>query len=374
MPFHLVDRLWVGFFLTLCTGVVCPVLAQDGNEDAVRQYESIVVDVLEARLQADVSLEAGTVRLRTSPSRLLKAMREVVKASAPYYFKGDMRDFKKFSSRVRLAVADLDGLDIPPKPDQWAMSDWQYYQVESALRDVVLLVGMDVGVFANATLAQGVQVRQDLRRDWEDMRGGRDPLAVDPVPDFGPGVQDGSSLDGLSGVGVNGQEPPSDRAFEDLAAAIRSLAERVDQLEGGTRAPGTLPVIGGGFPERGLDGGWAQQPQASGLVQGLPERFTLQFPEGSAALSLSTEYGLNALIEWMFAYPSLRVLVTGHSDATGNARTNMELSRRRAQVVRYYLLERGVPMERVNAAHFGEGRPEWGGAFDRRVEVTLTMD
>jgi outer membrane protein OmpA-like peptidoglycan-associated protein len=197
---------------------------------------------------------------------------------------------------------------------------------------------------------------------------------VDAVPDFGPGVQDGSSLDGLSGVGVNGQEPPSDRAFEDLAAAIRALAERVDQLEEGTRAPGTLPVIGGGFPERGLDGGWAQQPQVSGLVQGLPERFTLQFPEGSAALSLSTEYGLNALIEWMFAYPSLRVLVTGHSDATGNARTNMELSRRRAQVVRYYLLERGVPMERVNAAHFGEGRPEWGGAFDRRVEVTLTMD
>ena len=75
---------------------------------------------------------------------------------------------------------------------------------------------------------------------------------------------------------------------------------------------------------------------------GLPESFTLQFPEGSAALSLSAEYSLNTLVEWMAAQPDFRVLVTGHSDATGNERTNMELSRRRAQVVRYYLLEHGV--------------------------------
>ena len=106
----------------------------------------------------------------------------------------------------------------------------------------------------------------------------------------------------------------------------------------------------------------------------MPEQFTLAFPTGGAGLSLSAEYGLNTLIEWMVAYPSMRVLVTGHSDATGDDRANMELSRRRAQVVRYYLLEHGVALERVTAAHFGEQRPEWGGAFDRRVEVRLLFD
>jgi len=68
------------------------------------------------------------------------------------------------------------------------------------------------------------------------------------------------------------------------------------------------------------------------------------------------------------------VLVTGHSDAVGSARDNMVLSRRRAQVVRYYLLERGIDAQRVTAAHFGEERPEWGAGFDRRVEVRLFFD
>ena len=69
-----------------------------------------------------------------------------------------------------------------------------------------------------------------------------------------------------------------------------------------------------------------------------------------------------------------RVLVTGHSDASGSERANMELSRRRAQIVRYYLLERGIGEERVTSAHFGEQRPEWGIGLDRRVEVRLMLD
>lgn len=373
MPLHLVDHLWIGFVLFLCLGTVCPAAAQQGSADVVRKYEAIVVEVLEARLQADVEVTSGQVRLRTSPSRLLKAMREVVKASAPYYFEGEMRDFKKFSPRVRSVVAALDGWPIPAVPDGWNQSDWQYYQVESVLRDAVLLVGMDVGVFANETLAQGVKVRQDLGRDWEDLRGGRDALSVEPIPDFGPNAEDGSSLNGLGGGG--GMEVPSNGAFEDLAAAIRALAERVEGLENGRSPSGQRPNMGGNFPVQGPDGGWESQgPRLTGMAQGLPEHFSLQFPEGSSALSLSAQYGLNVLIEWMFAYPTLRVLVTGHSDATGSAHANMELSRRRAQVVRYYLLERGVSMDRVNSAHFGEGRPEWGGAFDRRVEVDLRMD
>ena len=106
----------------------------------------------------------------------------------------------------------------------------------------------------------------------------------------------------------------------------------------------------------------------------MPEMLTIQFPSGSAALGLSAEYGLNTLVEWMVAMPSMRLLITGHSDLTGTERANMELSRRRAQVVRYYLLERGIANERVTAAHFGEQRPEWGAGFDRRVEVRLLTD
>ena len=316
MPRYLSDRLRVGFLAVLLLGAGGEVVSQSELPESTRQYEDIVMEVLEVRLQQDVQIDGTAVRLTTSPSRLLKAMRNVVRASVPYYFEGAMAQFRKFRPRVADALADLNGWEVPPAPRGWETADWAYYQVESRIQDVLLLVAMDVGVFADRNLAQGVRARSGLSSDWEDLRGGRDPLQTDPLPELGAGAVDGSTLDGLGGP-AGGTNPTGDPALAELTEAIRS---------------------------------------------------------GGAGLSLSAEYGLNTLIEWMAAYPGLRVLVTGHSDATGGDRANMALSRRRAQVVRWYLLEHGVSPDRVTAAHFGEQRPEWGGAFDRRVEVRLLFD
>ncbi|RPG81619.1 MAG: OmpA family protein [Crocinitomicaceae bacterium TMED114] len=377
MPRYLSDRLRVGFLAVLLLGAGGEVVSQSELPESTRQYEDIVMEVLEVRLQQDVQIDGTAVRLTTSPSRLLKAMRNVVRASVPYYFEGAMAQFRKFRPRVADALADLNGWEVPPAPRGWETADWAYYQVESRIQDVLLLVAMDVGVFADRNLAQGVRARSGLSSDWEDLRGGRDPLQTDPLPELGAGAVDGSTLDGLGGP-AGGTNPTGDPALAELTEAIRSLIDRVDALERGrpSVASGGVPD-GGSFPSRGVDGGWVPSRMPGGsasLPEGLPETFTLAFPTGGAGLSLSAEYGLNTLIEWMAAYPGLRVLVTGHSDATGGDRANMALSRRRAQVVRWYLLEHGVSPDRVTAAHFGEQRPEWGGAFDRRVEVRLLFD
>lgn len=352
---------------------------QGENDAAVQQYEALVVEVLEARLQAELTLDGNEVRLRTPPSRLIRSMRDVVRASAPYYFEGGLAEFRRFSPRASEALGTLDGLRVGPAPRGWTESDWRYYEVERATQDAMLLLAMDIGVYANALLAANVRARSDLARDWQDLQGGSDPLQPDPLPDLGGGSpRDNSSLDGLGGSGggvETGGSRPSDSggdALRALEASIQELIRRVESLERGTARPSPSPS-GGSFPTVGPDGGWSP-PSATAFPNGLPESFTLQFPEGSAALGLSAEYGLNTLVEWMAAQPGLRVLVTGHSDATGSAHTNMELSRRRAQTVRYYLLERGVSADRVTSAHFGESRPEWGGAFDRRVEVRLLLD
>lgn len=352
---------------------------QGENDVSVQQYEGLVVEVLEARLQAELTLDGNAVRLRTPPSRLLRSMRDVVRASAPYYFEGGLAEFRRFSARVSEAIDALDGMRVGPAPRGWTDSDWRYYAVERATQDAMLLVAMDVGVYANALLANDVRARSDLARDWEDLQGGSDPLRPEPLPDLGGGdARDNSSLDGLGDAGDasgGSSSRPSGtdgEALRALEASIQELIQRVESLERGTTRPSPSPS-GDSFPTAGPDGGWTPGG-ATAFPNGLPESFTLQFPEGSAALGLSAEYGLNTLVEWMTAQPRLRVLVTGHSDATGSAHANMELSRRRAQTVRYYLLERGVSADRVTAAHFGESRPEWGGAFDRRVEVRLLLD
>jgi len=371
MPCHLSGFLKVVMVLScgLLGGLTA--WAQEADGQAVERYRELVVEVLEARLQAEVAPEGNRIRLRTSPNRLLKTMRDVVRASAPYYFEGGLGEFRRFSARVTEGVSELDGQTLSSAPRGWTEEDWRYYEVERAIQDVMILVAMDVGVYANGFLSGEVRARSDLARDWEDLQGGSDPLSPEPLPDLGGGARDESSLDGLGG---GSSTNPDDDALRALEGAIRELIGRVEALErGGTPRPPGGGVSGGGFPTAGPDGGWLSGGRST-FPGGLPESFTLQFPEGSAALGLSAEYSLNTLVEWMAARPDLRVLVTGHSDATGSERTNMELSRRRAQVVRYYLLERGVSPERVASAHFGESRPEWGGAFDRRVEVRLLVD
>ncbi|MEO8315854.1 MAG: OmpA family protein [Pseudomonadota bacterium] len=68
-----------------------------------------------------------------------------------------------------------------------------------------------------------------------------------------------------------------------------------------------------------------------------------------------------------------RFLVAGHTDASGNAAYNRELSQRRAEAVRRFLIAGGVSGDRLDAVGQGEDRlllPEQpDDARNRRVEI-----
>lgn len=72
--------------------------------------------------------------------------------------------------------------------------------------------------------------------------------------------------------------------------------------------------------------------------------------------------------------PDLRLEIAGHTDAIGSEQANVALSRQRAESVRRYLVEQGIPSHRLTARGYGEGRPvasnetEVGRARNRRVE------
>lgn len=71
------------------------------------------------------------------------------------------------------------------------------------------------------------------------------------------------------------------------------------------------------------------------------------------------------------------LVIQGHTDSQGTEELNEELSHRRAEVVRDYLIERGVDSERIRAMGLGESRPvasnrsAEGRANNRRVEIIL---
>ncbi|MCB0633448.1 MAG: OmpA family protein [Saprospiraceae bacterium] len=72
-----------------------------------------------------------------------------------------------------------------------------------------------------------------------------------------------------------------------------------------------------------------------------------------------------------------QVGIRAHTDASGTNAYNDDLARRRAEAVQLYLLKKGLPMEQLHIAAFGEHRPtasnetEDGRSLNRRVEVTL---
>lgn len=82
----------------------------------------------------------------------------------------------------------------------------------------------------------------------------------------------------------------------------------------------------------------------------------------------------NALIK---EDPLSKIVVEGHTDSQGAAQYNQDLSQRRAQAVRDYLVSRGIAGDRVTSQGFGpsrsiaENNSAEGRANNRRVEIVV---
>ena len=78
----------------------------------------------------------------------------------------------------------------------------------------------------------------------------------------------------------------------------------------------------------------------------------------------------------LMAHPEVQVEIGGHTDATGAAAHNMQLSEDRAKAVRDYLVGKGVKPENLYVKGYGKTKPiatnktKAGRAQNRRVELT----
>ena len=105
------------------------------------------------------------------------------------------------------------------------------------------------------------------------------------------------------------------------------------------------------------------------------------FKSGSAVLNPGSNRVLVGALEMIKAHADKRVLIAGHTDTTGDARSNQKLSEARAASVRDWLADAsGIPASRFAIQGYGDTRPkaanesEAGRAANRRVEITLVPD
>jgi outer membrane protein OmpA-like peptidoglycan-associated protein len=100
--------------------------------------------------------------------------------------------------------------------------------------------------------------------------------------------------------------------------------------------------------------------------------------ETNKAIIVETSFAsLNELADLMVKYPSWKLRISGHTDNVGKRAANLDLSKRRSESVKKFLMQRGLSEDRFEIFYFGPDKPiatndtNEGRARNRRVEMLI---
>jgi len=110
------------------------------------------------------------------------------------------------------------------------------------------------------------------------------------------------------------------------------------------------PSAGGGFTESPSD---ATKPSASAGL----ELQVVYFDFDSAVLRDDARAALKKNAEVIRGAGSAVITIEGHTDERGTEEYNLALGERRADAVRAYLVDLGIPNSRLRTVSFGEAKP-----------------
>jgi outer membrane protein OmpA-like peptidoglycan-associated protein len=116
---------------------------------------------------------------------------------------------------------------------------------------------------------------------------------------------------------------------------------------------------------------------ARGLIVNMSD---VLFDTGSYTLKPGAREKLAKISGIVLAHPGLNLQIEGHTDSVGTDEFNQQLSERRADSVRDFLAEQGVPASSITAKGFGKTQPvasndtPEGRQRNRRVELVVNGD
>jgi OOP family OmpA-OmpF porin len=100
----------------------------------------------------------------------------------------------------------------------------------------------------------------------------------------------------------------------------------------------------------------------------------INFDVDKATIEPESMGTLNMIVKVMTNNPDLKFEVDGHTDNSGDAKHNKELSQQRAEAVKKQLVSMGIDASRLSTKGFGDSKPissndtQEGKANNRRVE------
>ena len=101
------------------------------------------------------------------------------------------------------------------------------------------------------------------------------------------------------------------------------------------------------------------------------------FETGQADLRAGGLRNIYPLVTFLQKYPERQVMIEGHTDSVGSESSNLELSQRRADAVRAFLLQNGAQASQITTRGYGKTSPvasndtAAGRQQNRRVEIII---
>lgn len=101
------------------------------------------------------------------------------------------------------------------------------------------------------------------------------------------------------------------------------------------------------------------------------------FKTGSARILRKSKSTLIAAFEVLSDNPTVRIEISGHTDTKGRDESNRDLSRKRADYVKWFLVDRGIAADRIETVGHGPDKPlgdngtDAGRQQNRRIEFRL---
>lgn len=110
------------------------------------------------------------------------------------------------------------------------------------------------------------------------------------------------------------------------------------------------------------------------------QKYIIHFKNSSNDLSTKAYEILDKIASFVSRYPDSRIIIEGYTDSAGNYWRNLKLSKLRANIVKSYLVGKGIPQLKVDVFGLGPKNPiesnktENGRMKNRRVEITIKIN
>lgn len=143
-------------------------------------------------------------------------------------------------------------------------------------------------------------------------------------------------------------DPGSDYTiyFEKEGYAVERYRLTAQQIQAGNVAPLDIKLLAGSESS-------VREPLKEGTVILLQNMY---YDFGRSAVRTGESRDLDALLRVMQLFPSMHIELASHTDSRGAADYNLQLSLKRAEAAKEFLVQRGVDAARIRTAGYGESR------------------